>query len=258
MAAALAVSPAAGGPDDGDGDGVAGAADSCPDLVGAPPDGCPPEDQDGDSVVDRRDRCPQQAGPISLGGCPDLDRDRDRVVDRRDRCPDDAGEEALAGCPPPDRDRDGFFDPEDRCPDQPEVWNGRADRDGCPDRGAPLAHLVRAGMIQLVPAPTEERRGARGAAISRSVRAALPAAVELLRRQRARFLAVVVVADHGLSYGDSVERATRLAERLRAALIGLRAAPAGRIQAVGAGPDGQPRIEIRFGSAAKGGVAEPR
>ncbi len=35
-----------------------------------------------------------------------------------------------------DGDRDGLVDEHDACPDQPEDFDGRADRDGCPDQGA--------------------------------------------------------------------------------------------------------------------------
>lgn len=63
-------------PADRDLDGVADDADSCPDVYGAPPLGCPPQapppvtDRDGDGVADGVDACPDQAGPVA--GCPEV------------------------------------------------------------------------------------------------------------------------------------------------------------------------------------------
>jgi len=65
---------------DPDGDGVAGAADACPDA---------PEDHDGFEDGD---------------GCPDPDNDRDGIPDAADRCPDDP------------ETRNGITD-DDGCPD---------------------------------------------------------------------------------------------------------------------------------------------
>jgi hypothetical protein len=61
---------------DRDLDGVSDDVDSCPDVYGAPPSGCPPQappppaDRDFDGVPDERDACPDQGAPTS-SGCPD-------------------------------------------------------------------------------------------------------------------------------------------------------------------------------------------
>lgn len=62
---------------DRDLDTVTDDVDSCPDVYGAPPSGCPPQspppaapDRDGDGVPDDRDSCPDQANATSTG-CPD-------------------------------------------------------------------------------------------------------------------------------------------------------------------------------------------
>lgn len=61
-----------GGPDR-DGDGVADAADACPDVKGTLANGClpaPQEDTDQDGVYGAADRCPTVAGQGSFNGCP--------------------------------------------------------------------------------------------------------------------------------------------------------------------------------------------
>ncbi len=125
-------------PVDGDGDGLLGAADSCPDQAetmngwedsdGCPDtipdtdadglndlvdrcrdvpedvdafqddDGCADPDNDGDGAADGADKCPIVSGPLANQGCPDSDRDSDTVVDRLDNCPDEAGTVANHGC----------------------------------------------------------------------------------------------------------------------------------------------------------------
>ncbi len=58
---------------DGDGDGVADAADACPAVKGTLADGCMPAvqaDPDGDGVFGAADKCPDADGNGSLDGCP--------------------------------------------------------------------------------------------------------------------------------------------------------------------------------------------
>ncbi|MDQ3339581.1 MAG: OmpA family protein [Myxococcota bacterium] len=98
---------------DPDKDGIAGAADQCPQ-----------EPEDKDSFEDDN-------------GCPDLDNDADGIADATDKCPLEAEDkdnfEDSDGCPDPDNDQDGVPDAADKCGDQPETRNGFEDEDGCPD-----------------------------------------------------------------------------------------------------------------------------
>lgn len=232
LAAGAAGAAAATPPADRDGDGVADAADACPDAVGLPEDGCPPADWDGDGVVDRADRCPRLAGPDR--GCPDADRDGDRLVDRLDRCPERAGLAAYEGCPVPDADDDGVPDREDRCPEEREVWNGRRDLDGCADPGPPLVAIRGGAVFPEVGFDAGDR-------LTRDGERALRVAGAVLVSLRARGASGVVVAGHGLSYGDSIGRARRRAAAVAASLaaMGIEA------EVRGAGPDGRPRVELR-------------
>ena len=134
---------------DRDGDGVPDELDRCVALAGLPPAGCPPRDTDGDGVIDRDDRCLENAGPIANQGCPDTDGDQDGVVDRKDQCQDVPGSPRFSGCRAPDRDDDGIADPDDRCPEKAEIWNGKRDRDGCPDRGRPRILVTAARTVAL-------------------------------------------------------------------------------------------------------------
>jgi OOP family OmpA-OmpF porin len=133
-------------PADPDGDGIAGAADKCPDVAEdkdgfQDEDGCPDPDNDGDGIPDLRDRCPNQAedkdGFQDEDGCPDPDNDGDGILDANDKCPNEAedrdGFQDQDGCPDPDNDNDGIPDTRDRCPNEPETKNHYQDDDGCPD-----------------------------------------------------------------------------------------------------------------------------
>ncbi len=113
------------GTKDRDGDGVADAADGCPDQPGlATTGGCPDADRDG--VADPKDRCPFEAGPSELAGCPQKDADKDGIIDSEDECPTEPGTLQFKGCP--DTDGDGIRDRDDACPEQP----GTAELKGCP------------------------------------------------------------------------------------------------------------------------------
>ncbi len=80
--------------EDPDKDGLSAGADRCPgepeDLDGfADDDGCPELDNDGDGVADAADRCPEpedRDGFADDDGCPELDNDADGVADAADRC----------------------------------------------------------------------------------------------------------------------------------------------------------------------------
>ena len=131
----LAGCPAAGGGGDTDGDGLSGDVDRCP---GVPEDydgfedadGCPEADNDRDGVLDVDDRCPNNAENVD-------------GVDDGDGCPESGGTAAPPANPgalPPapdddDPDKDGIRGTDDKCPTIPEVYDGVADGDGCPDGG---------------------------------------------------------------------------------------------------------------------------
>lgn len=179
-------------PADGDGDGIADAGNACLDVPGLEPDGCPP--RDGDGVLDRTDPCPGQARPEGNRGCPD--GDGDGVVDRSDLRPDQRGHADAARCLVPDRDGDAIGDTADAFPDRAEVWNGRRDRDGCPDAGRVLLE-VQPSRIALAPG-----RWFRSSGRLRSAgREAVAVAAGVLAAARAGRVRIKVTADGGRRAG---------------------------------------------------------
>jgi outer membrane protein OmpA-like peptidoglycan-associated protein len=135
-----------------DGDGVDDSLDKCPNERGPVENhGCPEFDSDQDGVPDRLDKCPEMPGPKEKQGCPDDDRDHDGIPDAKDRCPDQPGPAANDGCPDVDSDGDGIVDRLDKCPFDPEVFNGVADDDGCPDPGPALAELLEDRIVLKEP-----------------------------------------------------------------------------------------------------------
>jgi outer membrane protein OmpA-like peptidoglycan-associated protein len=46
-----------------------------------------------------------------------------------------------------DADGDGIPDDRDKCPNEPEVFNGNAADDGCPDAGKPLVELTKEKLV---------------------------------------------------------------------------------------------------------------
>ncbi|MEO8706312.1 MAG: OmpA family protein [Kofleriaceae bacterium] len=99
------------------------------------------EDPDKDGIAGAADQCPNEAedkdGFEDENGCPDPDNDKDGIADANDKCPleaeDKDGFEDDNGCPDPDNDGDGVLDAADKCNDKPETRNGYQDDDGCPD-----------------------------------------------------------------------------------------------------------------------------
>ncbi|MEM9491163.1 MAG: thrombospondin type 3 repeat-containing protein [Myxococcota bacterium] len=224
-----------------DGDGVSDSDDRCPGAPGLVPDGCPPRDGDGDGVLDRRDRCPEQPGPSGNDGCIDGDGDDDGVVDRRDRCPEKPGHPATEGCPAPDRDRDGWVDPDDRCPTRAEVWNGRRDGDGCPDRGEALL-TVRGDRLVFTPGRTFRRAGQ----LTGRGRAAVAVAAQALVGLGARRVAIAVtVRARRVKADDPAARARARAQAVAAALKRLQ--PGLRLTVSARAPGASERVELTFG-----------
>ena len=227
---------------DRDGDGVADAVDECRDYAGVAPDGCPPRDSDGDQLVDGADECPARPGPTANGGCPDVDTDEDGIADRKDGCATVFGRRDYAGCPAPDRDDDGYADAEDRCPERAEVWNGVRDHDGCPDSSRAHVEVAeqRIGFVGKLGFVAGDSR------LSKASGRAMKTAIGAIVAARSRRVRVLVVAEYGRSYGDSVQRARRrgvVVMRWLAAARGLRDVT---VELVCAGPDGRPRVEFAY------------
>ena len=208
---------------DRDGDGIADRRDRCPDRAGLSPDGCPPQDRDGDGVLDRSDRCPNDPGPRGNDGCPDTDGDGDGTVDRIDRCRDIRGHRDFAGCPAPDRDRDGVADPDDRCVTQPEVWNGKRDRDGCPDRGKALV-VVSSGRVSLARGRVFRKSG-RLATRGRKAVAVAAAALKAVRARKVRVVVTIGSADREAAAERAGVVASALRKRLRGVTIEIASVP---------------------------------
>jgi outer membrane protein OmpA-like peptidoglycan-associated protein len=91
----------------------------------------PDPDRDDDGFPNERDTCPDVPG-VSPDGCPPRDSDEDGFIDSEDACPYEKGVEPD-GCPTRDQDGDGITDDRDQCIDRPETDNGYQDEDGCPD-----------------------------------------------------------------------------------------------------------------------------
>lgn len=192
-------------------------------------------------MLDGRDHCPHQAGPVENAGCPDSDRDGDGLVDRRDACPDQYGPARLRGCRAADRDGDGIPDQTDRCPRRPEVWNGTRDFDGCPDRGRALLKVGKR-RLQFAHNPRVLRSGK----LDRRTRTALVVLGRAVRRLGLGRMELHVVAAYGRSYGDSIERSTKLGRTVLAALMAQAKLRPGLVRLVPRGPDGHPRVELRY------------
>jgi hypothetical protein len=131
---------------DGDGDGVADAADACPtdsdkfDSPGVCGCGVLDQDTDGDTVLNCDDACPAnptKAEDAGVCGCEenDDDTDTDGTPDCVDDCPTDPLKadgvgECGCGSPDTDSDGDGVLGCNDACINTPP--DTRVDENGCP------------------------------------------------------------------------------------------------------------------------------
>jgi Thrombospondin type 3 repeat len=184
MAAVHSVDTAGAG--DGDADGIADAADSCPaaadpeqadgdgDGTGDACDRCPlvadaeQRDRDDDGVGDACDNCPVTPNPDQRDadgdrvgdactpihpGDPSPDSDGDGIPDERDVCP------AIADPSQPDRDGDGVGDACDNGPNVPNPDQRDGDGDGASDATDPCPDDPACGPMREAPfAGTGKRR----------------------------------------------------------------------------------------------------
>jgi|TARA_B110000908_G_C10240953_1_gene446031 choice-of-anchor B domain-containing protein len=159
---------------DGDGDGVSGTIDNCPDVpnpnqIDSDNDGsgdlCD-DDDDNDGILDADDICPTVPNPnqedFNNNGVGDAceDTDEDGVFDGIDNCPDNANPDQLdtdsdgmGDVCDTDDDNDGVQDIDDNCPlisnaDQLDT-DGDGDGDAC-DPVIPLSPCVD-GMAGMYP-----------------------------------------------------------------------------------------------------------
>ena len=98
--------------DDSDGDGIANAADKCPEVFDPirPMDNAAEPDTDSDGVGDACDVCPLDANTMTCTVADANDRDADGVPNANDNCPDNANQDQA------DTDMDGKGNVCDACP----------------------------------------------------------------------------------------------------------------------------------------------
>ncbi len=106
-------------------------------------------------------------------------------------------------------------------------------RSGCPGPGG-RAEL--AGTAFLI----------RGLAPASATRAWLATVGRAMQKADARRATFTVVAEYGLSYGDSIDRARRRGQALLPHVARALKIPVAWIQLAPHGPDGRPRLEIEY------------
>jgi hypothetical protein len=184
-------------------------------------------DRDRDGIDDEVDACPDRIG-LPPNGCPPRDRDGDTVVDEADRCPELPGPRAGAGCPDVDGDGDRIADRLDACPTEFGVTGRR----GCPGPGGTL---VLAGI-----------HGVGAAGPDAATRAWLTEARGAVKANDGLRAQLTVIAEYGLSYGDSLDRARARATALRAHVARALKLPLADVAIAWRGPDGKPRLELAY------------
>jgi hypothetical protein len=184
---------------DGDGDGVADAADACPDdsdkfdSPGVCGCGVLDNDTDGDTVLNCEDACPSDPGKsedIGVCGCdePDDDGDGDGVEDCIDDCPTDPYKangvgECGCGSPDTDTDGDGVLGCNDACANTPP--GERVDEFGCSrSQREPTATTGDTGDTEPTTDGGDDGKGCGCDAAGGPAPAALLLALPLLRRRR--------------------------------------------------------------------------
>jgi outer membrane protein OmpA-like peptidoglycan-associated protein len=229
-------------PDDGDGDGVLGDADRCPDKAEdkdnfEDADGCPDGDNDGDRIADADDKCPAEAETMNqiddTDGCPEKDEDQDGLLGTSDECPTEAEDkdnhEDDNGCPDPDNDGDGVADAGDKCPAESESANGFQDTDGCPD-DLPAEVKKFTGVIKGI------RFALNSAKLSGGSSRTLTGAVKVLQQYPDLR---VEISGHTDNTGDAERNRTLSQERADSvkAFLVSKGIAAERLEAKGYGPD---------------------
>ncbi|HTM21570.1 MAG TPA: hypothetical protein VL172_13710 [Kofleriaceae bacterium] len=161
-------------------------------------------------------------------GCPPRDRDGDTLVDGVDKCPELPGPAVNGGCPDVDSDGDRIADRLDECP----TGFGVAVRHGCPGPGGTLEL---AGIVRPGPGGLDAR-----------TRAWLARALEAMRANDGQRLQLSVVAEYGLSYGDSLDRARARALALQRLVAGVFRMRVQDVAVAWRGPDGKPRLILAY------------
>ncbi|MBA3548352.1 MAG: OmpA family protein [Nannocystis sp.] len=215
---------------DTDGDGFLDRVDSCVQVKGVAPDGCPlataeEPDTDGDGFKDSVDACVNEPG-IAPDGCPDTDGDG--FKDNVDKCPQVAGV-APDGCPPPDTDGDGIIDANDKCIQEPESKNNYKDADGCPDE-VPKAVARFSGVIKGIYFDVDKD------SIKKTSKKTLDEAIVVLKENDDVRLEISGHTDNTGDRDHNVDLSTRRAEAVKKYLVDA-GIDASRLTARGAGPD---------------------
>ncbi len=150
------------------------------------------------------------------------------MVDAEDKCPELPGPTSGGGCPDVDGDGDRIADRFDACPTE----FGVTGRKGCPGPG---------GNLELAGIPLIGPRGP-----DAKTKKFLATVLDAMKAADGRRVQLTVVAEYGLSYGDSIDRARRRAQALRAHVAVALKLPPADVAIAWRGPDGRPRLELAY------------